>query len=86
MAIYRIDRKGKVKTLKNHPYKLLVIDIDGTLVNAEGNISSEDKETLARVSAAGIPVSLSTGRGVQATLGIIDRLSLDSYPEARWAA
>jgi len=68
-----------VKTLKNHPYKLLVIDIDGTLVNANGNISPEDKETLAKVSAAGIPVSLSTGRGVQATLGIIDRLSLDSY-------
>lgn len=79
MAIYSSDKTGKVKTLKNHPYKLLVLDIDGTLVNADGNISSEDKEALAKVSAAGIQVSLSTGRGVQATLEIIDRLSLDSY-------
>ena len=63
----------------NHPYKLLVIDIDGTLVNRHGNISTEDREALAKAHDLGIQVSLSTGRGLQASLSLINELSLDSY-------
>ncbi len=65
--------------MKNGSYKLLVVDIDGTLVNGSGNISSEDEKALAEARASGIRVSLSTGRGVQASLNIINRLSLDGY-------
>ncbi len=65
--------------MKNHPYKLLVIDIDGTLVNRYGNISAEDKEALTKVRDLGMQVSLSTGRGLQASLNVINQLSLDSY-------
>ena len=60
-------------------YKLLVIDVDGTLLDKDGNISAEDKEALARVRQAGIQVSLSTGRVLQACLGVINQLSLDGY-------
>lgn len=60
-------------------YKLLIIDIDGTLVDKNGNISAEDSNALAKASAAGIQVSLSTGRAAQACTGIISRLSLDGY-------
>jgi len=56
-----------------------VIDIDGTLVNRHGNISTEDTEALAKARDLGIQVSLSTGRGLQASLSIIHQLSLDSY-------
>ena len=63
----------------NNPYKLLVIDVDGTLVGRDGSISAEDKQALANARQSGIQVSLSTGRAVQACLRIIDRLSLDSY-------
>jgi len=61
------------------PYKLLVLDIDGTLLDKNGVISAEDRNVLARVCALGLPVALSTGRVAQACLGIISQLSLDSY-------
>ncbi len=58
-------------------YKLLVIDIDGTLVGSEGTVSAEDGEALAQASDLGIQVSLSTGRVPNASLSIINQLSLD---------
>ncbi len=63
----------------NQPYKLLVVDIDGTLVNKHGKISATDKEALTKARDLGISVALSTGRGLQASLSIIDELSLDGY-------
>ena len=65
--------------LINHRYKLLVIDIDGTLVNRYGNISAEDREALAKARDLGVQVSLSTGRVIKACLIILKQLSLDSY-------
>ena len=67
-----------MRTVSNR-YKLLVVDIDGTLLGKNGAISSEDKEALAKASARGIPVSLSTGRTAPAALRIINQLSLDGY-------
>lgn len=61
------------------PYKLLVLDIDGTLLDKNGVISAEDRNALARVGDLGLSVSLSTGRVVTACSGIISQLSLDSY-------
>jgi len=60
-------------------YKLLVMDVDGTLVDKEGNISNEDKEAIAQARQLGIQISLSTGRAGQACLKILDQLSLDGY-------
>jgi len=65
--------------LINHPYKLLVVDIDGTLIGKDGTISAEDKDALAKAGDLGIQVSLSTGRVVQACLSIIRQLLLDGY-------
>jgi Cof subfamily protein (haloacid dehalogenase superfamily) len=56
-----------------------VIDIDGTLLNKDGNISSEDREALTRAHDSGVGVSLSTRRVTKASLSIIDQLSLDGY-------
>lgn len=60
-------------------FKLLVLDIDGTLLNRKGTLSAEDKKALALVGASGIKVSLSSGRAAPACLPIIDQLSLDGY-------
>ncbi|UCH42772.1 MAG: HAD family phosphatase [Dehalococcoidales bacterium] len=60
-------------------YGLLVVDIDGTLLDREGIISEENKTAIARVIDSGIRVSLSTGRVVQACLKILDQLALDGY-------
>jgi hypothetical protein len=67
-----------VRLIKN-PYTLLVVDIDGTLIDKNGAISVEDKDALARAGDSGIRVALSTGRVVQACLRIISQLSLDGY-------
>ena len=65
--------------MTDKPCKLLVVDIDGTLLNKNGTISAVDREALARVVAAGIPIVLSTGRVVTACRDIINQLSLDGY-------
>jgi len=63
--------------LINNRYKLLVVDVDGTLVDRNGAISAEDREALTKARASGIQVSLSTGRVIKACMSIIARLSLD---------
>ncbi|MFC2012669.1 Cof-type HAD-IIB family hydrolase [Chloroflexota bacterium] len=60
-------------------YKLLVMDVDGTLLGQDGAVSAEDREALARVAAMGIKISLSTGRTLLSSRSIIDQLSLDGY-------
>jgi Cof subfamily protein (haloacid dehalogenase superfamily) len=60
-------------------FRLLVVDIDGTLLGSEGGISAEDKAALAAAKRAGIKVCLSTGRASQGCRWIIDELSLDGY-------
>lgn len=60
-------------------YRLLVVDVDGTLVDRNGAISAEDERAIGRAVASGVKVSLSTGRVVKACRGIIGRLSLDGY-------
>jgi hypothetical protein len=60
-------------------YKLLVVDVDGTLLGRDGSVSVENKEALAKARQSGIMVSLSTGRVPRACLNIIKQLSLDGY-------
>ncbi len=60
-------------------YKMLVLDVDGTLLDKRGIISDEDARALARATAAGIRVSLSTGRAVKACTKILSWLALDGY-------
>jgi Cof subfamily protein (haloacid dehalogenase superfamily) len=60
-------------------YKLLVVDVDGTLVDKEGIISDVDVQAIAKAQSAGIRVSLSTGRVIQACRRIIAELSLEGH-------
>ena len=65
--------------MADNRYKLLVVDIDGTLLDTNNTISDTDKKALKDAAAAGISVSLSTGRVVQATRRFLDQLELDGY-------
>ncbi len=67
-----------MKPIKTH-HKLLVVDIDGTLLNKAGTISMADSEALDRVRRAGIAVCLCTGRASMACAGILRQLRLDGY-------
>lgn len=60
-------------------YKLLIVDVDGTLVGKKGTILPQDREALIHASRTGVRVSLSTGRVIKACRWIIDQLSLDGY-------
>jgi Cof subfamily protein (haloacid dehalogenase superfamily) len=61
----------------NNQYELLVVDMDGTIVNADGKISEADKKAIAAAQARGVRVALSTGRVVDACRKYIAELELD---------
>ena len=58
-------------------FKLLVLDIDGTLLGRDGSISSENRQALAQARESGMLVSLSTARTVRACQKVIAELGLD---------
>jgi Cof subfamily protein (haloacid dehalogenase superfamily) len=60
-------------------YRLLVLDVDGTLVNRDGAVSAADRAALRKASGLGVRISLSTGRVIKACLDLIRELSLDGY-------
>ncbi|MFC1898758.1 Cof-type HAD-IIB family hydrolase [Chloroflexota bacterium] len=62
-----------------NPYELLMLDIDGTILDGNRNISAADREAISKVRDLGIKISLSTGRVVEGSLDIISDLSLDNY-------
>ena len=59
--------------------KLLVVDIDGTLVMRAGEISAADREALTAARGLGIDVSLCTGRAMITGRLIVETLGLDGY-------
>ena len=65
--------------MKSGKYKLLVVDVDGTLITPDGNIPEENRQAVALARDAGIQVSLSTGRSVQSSRRIIEELGLDNH-------
>jgi Cof subfamily protein (haloacid dehalogenase superfamily) len=58
-------------------YRLLAIDIDGTLVNSRDELTPATRAALARAGAAGIHVVLATGRRYSHALPLVAPLGLD---------
>ena len=44
------------------PYDLLAVDLDGTLLNSEGEVSPANRDAIFRARAAGMTVIVCTGR------------------------
>ena len=65
--------------MSENKYKMLVVDIDGTLIGEKEVISKRDKEALKKAADIGIKVALCTGRVNRACRGIIEELELDGY-------
>jgi len=57
-------------------YKLLALDMDGTLLNELSEISAENAEWIRRALDAGVTVSFSTGRGFESALPFAEQLKL----------
>lgn len=56
--------------------KLIALDVDGTLVDHEGQMSDEVRAAAAAVVDAGHEVIIATGRSLGATLPIIEKIGL----------
>lgn len=58
-------------------YRLLAIDIDGTLVNSRDELTAATRRALVRAGGAGIRVVLATGRRYSRALPLVAPLGLD---------
>lgn len=60
-------------------YKLIVLDVDGTLLNSNRELSKRTVQTLRRVQQMGIRVALASGRPTYGLLPIAQALDLGVY-------
>lgn len=58
-------------------YKLVAVDMDGTLLNSDGNISEQTVEAIRKCVEKGIIVTISTGRPIQGINRYNEILKLD---------
>jgi Cof subfamily protein (haloacid dehalogenase superfamily) len=61
----------------SHNLRLIAIDLDGTLLNSQQEVTSASRTALQRIVAAGIQVILVTGRGLRGVETVLDMLEMD---------
>jgi len=57
-------------------YKLIALDIDGTLVNSDKKISNENKVAIAAAREKGVKVVLASGRPTNGMMGALKELNM----------
>ncbi len=55
-------------------YRLLALDLDGTLLDSSGRIPQANIQALMRLQASGVTVALCTGRGLTESMAVIKQL------------
>lgn len=60
-------------------YKLIALDVDGTLLNDDHKLSDENKEAIAEVTRQGGQIVLCTGRSPQNSIPFMEELGLEGY-------
>ena len=60
-------------------YKVLVLDIDGTLMNSEKKITEKTKVALRAAQEAGVTIVLASGRPTPGIVPIAKEIGLDEY-------
>ncbi|MEX0977592.1 MAG: HAD-IIB family hydrolase, partial [Pirellulales bacterium] len=58
-------------------YRLLAIDIDGTLVNSDNELTEPTRTALLRAKQAGVEIVLATGRRYSRVLPLVQPLALN---------
>ncbi|WP_166240592.1 Cof-type HAD-IIB family hydrolase [Paenibacillus turpanensis] len=61
-------------------YRLLALDMDGTLLTEDKTVSAENKYWIRRAAEAGVTVCFATGRGFQSALPYAEELELLDSP------
>jgi HAD superfamily hydrolase (TIGR01484 family) len=59
-------------------YKLVALDMDGTLLNEEKLISEANRKAILAALEAGVTVIFSTGRGIQSAMPYVEELGLQT--------
>ncbi|MFI3266742.1 MAG: HAD-IIB family hydrolase, partial [Rikenellaceae bacterium] len=60
-------------------YKILVLDIDGTLTNCRNQITPHTMKTLSRVQQKGVKLVIASGRPTYGVMPIAKQLELDKF-------
>ncbi len=60
-------------------YKIIVLDLDGTLTNNKKEITEKTRETLIRAQQQGIKVVLASGRPTYGVVPLAEKLELSKY-------
>ena len=60
-------------------YKLIAIDLDGTLLNSNGIVSNETKETLRQIINKNIKIVLTSGRMIDSIRKIAEEIGGQEY-------
>lgn len=61
-------------------YKMLVLDLDGTLVSSSGRVTEADRAAVRAAEDAGVRIVLASARPYPAVAGVLDELALaDPY-------
>jgi hydroxymethylpyrimidine pyrophosphatase-like HAD family hydrolase len=61
-----------------HEAGLVALDVDGTMIDFDGNMTHGVRDTVAKVVDAGVHVVVATGRSLTATFPILEELNLDT--------
>jgi HAD superfamily hydrolase (TIGR01484 family) len=59
-------------------YRLIALDMDGTLLGTDHQVSEENRNWMNKATDAGIHVCLSTGRGIQSVLPYVEELKIST--------
>ena len=60
-------------------YKLIAIDLDGTLLNSYGQVSERNREALKKASERGIQIVLASGRSTNSVRNMANELGDNNY-------
>ena len=60
-------------------YRLIAIDLDGTLLNSYGQVTEENKEAIKKAKKNGIEIVLTSGRMSASVIDIAKEIQADNY-------
>ena len=58
-------------------YRLICIDMDGTLLSSKGEVTNENKETLQKAQKEGVSIVITTGRIYQCAKGFNKQIGIN---------
>src|SRR4051812_1383600 len=71
------NNQNRITLAGIHQKLMVALDVDGTLVNHDGHMSPSVREAAQAVVAAGHEVMIATGRSLNATLPVIEKIGID---------